>query len=67
VSWIKCSDRIPDLYKRVLVNIKDVGIAIAHYTEDMCVCDFLITSVDQHTLGLKKITHWMPLPEPPEE
>ena len=62
-KWIKCSERMPDKFVDVLVTD---GI----YVEVMWLdCDWYwdswieswVVEVDR-----KNITHWMPLPEPPE-
>ena len=65
MTWIKCSERTPKDYTRVIINIKDCGLAIAFWAEQAWRVDFVIRSnVD---MGRKEITHWMPLPELPED
>ena len=60
--WIQCSERLPETNTQVL-----------------CYCrmgDFRIMEFDEqenrwyegiHDYRLQSVTHWMPLPEPPEE
>lgn len=60
-QWIKCSDRMPDRFTDSLVTDgKRVGVK--WWGGDKWDCwaenDFVIYSGN--------ITHWMPLPEPPE-
>lgn len=60
--WIPCSERLPEVCKDTsyLAYIPSFGAAdIADYHPD----------VDEWTfMGLPiTVTHWMPLPEPPEE
>jgi len=63
-QWIPVSERLPDLYQRVLtwtVDADDIPtVLIAHWNGDK-----------EGFLGLngykdRDVTHWMPLPEPPE-
>jgi len=56
MTWIKCSERLPDLNQTVLVYVRDYEISMARFE-----------NVDPNLLKLKKITHWMPIPTPPED
>ena len=61
-DWIKCSERLPEQNRRVLVfsNRYVGGIVIAQLLfegEFSAVC---------YEYPLRDITHWMPLPEPPK-
>lgn len=51
--WIPCSERLPEAGAEVLVFSRSRGIAVDYY--DRCL------------FGYADVTHWMPLPEPPEE
>lgn len=57
-EWIKVSDKLPEENKDVLVYDSEVGICIAWLDDE-----------DWYALGLNyvDVTHWMPLPEIPEE
>ena len=61
-EWISVNDRLPEGYKDVLVCYKNaVGyrIDITFYCDQCEYGDGWFLPVN--------ITHWMPLPEPPEE
>lgn len=68
-KWISCSERMPEIFDSVLLAILSKndygepayyvtiggmknGSDFESYTGDICECE--------------KVTHWMPLPEPPE-
>ena len=61
-KWIPVTERLPEDYKeRVLVKIKDANNIIGHPDMD----------TDRHMGDIwvrwgHKVTHWMPLPEPPK-
>lgn len=64
-EWISVKDRLPEQGKRYLVNRYD-GVTKTYFTD--------ILWHDAHDLwwnrlysGDYKVTHWMPLPEPPKE
>ena len=62
MQWIKCSDKLPSGPYRVLVNPRKGGMAVAEYHKEIKYwCD-----VDGGYYSPLNITHWMPLPEPPE-
>lgn len=65
-EWIKCSERMPENGKTVLVIIKEDG-----YT-DICVGethgegDWMISGEFWYEKSDPAITHWRSLPEPPK-
>lgn len=56
-GWISVDERLPEMNTCVLVAA-DGGVDIAYYCDIGWMMD---------TLGNEPVTHWMPLPEPPEE
>lgn len=62
--WIPCSERMPEDFQDVLIwDNRDETSFTGHYAE----CDGW--TVDGYDVDRSPfdITHWMPLPEPPEE
>jgi hypothetical protein len=87
-EWIKCSERMPELYDFVLVcaNFQGTGktkpIQIARRTfynnEDSKIeywdfCGWICSEIDGACMDLvypmarNDITHWLPLPKPPQD
>lgn len=58
-SWISVKDRLPDEKQRVLVRCKTVGTTVGWRLWGEWMTDL--------GAGGSKVTHWMPLPEPPEK
>lgn len=50
--WIPVTERMPDVGVEVLVYSEIIGICVDYYDGD--------------TVGYFDVTHWTPLPEPPE-
>ena len=50
--WIPCSERLPEVGEEVLVYSRSSGMAVDYY--------------DRGLFGYSGVTHWMPMPEPPE-
>ncbi|HHU4235873.1 TPA: DUF551 domain-containing protein [Escherichia coli] len=66
-GWISCSERMPDEGETVLgccgVNGRYSGI----YTMRASVINRKNSSIDTCGIKHERVTHWMPLPEPPQE
>ena len=78
MEWIKCSDRLPDLYQWVLVTNSPKGTG-----EPRCINLFRLTDRNWESLSMivesptfsdiigdlfyEDVTHWMPLPQPPKD
>lgn len=60
--WIPCSERLPETGVDVIVYWQGSLIKIAHLMHDY----LWETSDGEYDLPAKDVTHWMPLPEPPE-
>lgn len=61
-GWISCSERMPE--DNVDVLVYDDGILIARYNADEKYTSGWMESFECYPLT--NVTHWMPLPEPPE-
>ena len=63
--WIPCSERLPDCGKDVVVYTKawEEHIQIAHI-----LCDGIMWELSdgEFYFSMFDVTHWMPLPSPPE-
>lgn len=59
-QWISVEDRLPDNGVEVIVNEVDMGITIGWYdtNAEEFQCD---------AISPIEVTHWMPLPEPPQD
>ena len=63
--WISCSDRMPQLYQRVLVCIENETVTVGY----LCGNEWCITEkgcMYKYRYKDFNITHWMQLPEQPE-
>ena len=60
-AWISCDDRLPEHLKNVLVCTKKGVVIEAYYDEENK--EWTITNSESR---ITNITHWQPLPEPPE-
>jgi hypothetical protein len=78
-KWISVKDRMPEPYDSVLVYSnchlnKDCCWHVAFYSDGndewLIQLDYPENSFKEKNLGavsISLVTHWMPLPEPPEE
>lgn len=57
--WIPVSERLPEMYKSVIIHCKDGYITSCQRT----ICSEQV----RFNFPFNDVTHWMPLPEPPEE
>lgn len=59
-KWINVKDRMPECQACVLVFFdKDSEVEIGYWRPGKCRWELM-------TGGIEEVTHWMPLPEPPE-
>lgn len=77
MNWISVEERLPQVNERVLVLFNGKTIEFSAYeTQDERIAEWLeeetgplpewIPRGDHWIWGDNKITHWMPLPEPPK-
>lgn len=77
MEWVKCSDRMPIsnddvfVYKTVEVLVTDGDTVTAMECNAGCPFgdknSFWCSFTNYGNMGPKNITHWMPLPKPPED
>lgn len=73
-EWISVKDRLPGRYETVLIAISTVNgygdpaklVTIGGYDHSEKRWE-QYTSTDRQLCQGETVTHWMPLPEPPEE
>lgn len=70
-KWISVKDKLPPIDKRVVIyneGKKETGLGyIDKYNEDNVSKKHIYPNWNIYGgYGLSKITHWMPLPEPPK-
>lgn len=73
-KWISVKDKLPSMYKEVWIYTSTYGVRVGCLVESVSYADgkeYLRTTVWQalglsSTIPLKRVTHWMPLPEPHE-
>lgn len=69
-GWISCSERMPEKNKNVLISVNfdsslvEPLICSARYTGSTFRCGDVTVKPGN---GIEQATHWMPLPEPPQE
>ncbi|MDE9519818.1 DUF551 domain-containing protein [Xenorhabdus bovienii] len=63
MDWIKCSDRLPDIYADILFVRNGCNDVHTGYLSD--ILDVFYSYSDDGLFDIECITHWMELPEPP--
>ena len=63
-GWIKCKERLPPYRKEVLLYSGSVYMGYRHHTDESGEWWQLSSRTDKQW---SDITHWMPLPEKPDE
>ena len=71
-EWIKTSDRLPRDCEKVLLCTKDKAVSSGYMIIDgdgVVGVNYSGTTANIKTWGIRGIdfTHWMPLPEPPQD
>lgn len=61
-GWIRVDERLPETYVDVLVCNGNEFITVALYDGERW-----MEVIDEFEILWPSVTHWMPLPEPPEE
>lgn len=64
-AWIPCSERLPADGQRVLICTGMQKIFVAAYDRSAAMFRQRVRQV-MHAWYGEEVTHWMPLPEPPE-
>lgn len=64
VEWISVKDRLPERLEQVLIY-SERGIEFAYLLINLDV--FMINNTIRSDKNFVKITHWMPLPNRPQE
>lgn len=62
-GWIPCSERIPEKSTSVLISAQGHRVT-AFYDSVKGV--FMLTETEGLFYSMSAVTHWMPLPDPPE-
>lgn len=63
-EWISVKDRMPETYGRYLVHVEDIA---GHEPQESCEYIEYYWGNGRFTgWEIFRVTHWMPLPEPPE-
>lgn len=64
--WIPCSESLPEVWKEVLVVLNSNGYQSINIGEKQEEGSWMIGGEFWYEKDDPRITHWMPLPEPPE-
>ena len=65
-GWISCSDRMPDDGQHVIILCDGAFVLYAQY-RDSEFFDVVRNGEEFFETQSRNVTHWMPLPEPPQE
>lgn len=63
MNWIKLSDRLPDYYQPILAICDNKHQIVCWRASDGETSTYTI--LDTNRIVIYDITHWQPLPEPP--
>ncbi len=68
-EWIKCSDKLPEVCDPVLVYLKNLGCCVCYITDPFEIHMWTLVDHDEFEqwFHFDEITHWMPLPERPND
>lgn len=69
MKWIKCSDKMPEINKQVIVawGDKEENVSTMRYRKDIVRKKEVYRWHWHYGLSPFNVTHWKPLPEPPKE
>lgn len=65
-GWISCSERMPDDGQHVIILCDGAFVLYAQY-RDSDFFDVVRNGEEFFETQSRNVTHWMPLPEPPQE
>lgn len=65
VDWIKCSERMPELGDDMIVFADGIVMSGVSYVKKKGFYIQALEYDDDETID--NVTHWQPLPEPPQE
>ncbi|MES4011148.1 DUF551 domain-containing protein, partial [Escherichia coli] len=65
-GWISCSERMPDDGQHVIILCDGAFVLYAQY-RDSEFFDVVRNGEEFFETQSRNVTHWMPLPEPPQE
>lgn len=66
-KWIPCSEKKPEIWQEVLVTLNDKGYKSIHIGEMQEEGSCMIGGEFWYEKDDPRITHWMPLPDPPKD
>jgi len=64
-QWISVNDRLPPIRESVLYLLHDYDMDIGVYSRTKK--EWRVDSTDDYYWNKEDVTHWMPLPEPPDK